>query len=63
MEELSSSVGLSTGITPSLSTASKYILVILMFIGRIGISALGLTIASRVSPEKIERPEESITIG
>ena len=56
-------VGLSTGITFGLSAASKAILILLMFIGRIGISALGLTIASRVSPEKIVRPEESITIG
>ena len=56
-------VGLSTGITPELSVASKYILIICMFIGRVGISSLSLIIASRVLPEKIERPEESISIG
>jgi len=56
-------VGLSTGITPELTTASKAILIACMFIGRIGISALSLAIASRVHPEKIERPEESISIG
>jgi trk system potassium uptake protein len=56
-------VGLSTGITPGLTVASKYILIICMFIGRVGISSLSLIIASRVLPEKIERPEESISIG
>jgi len=56
-------VGLSTGITPELTTASKYILIACMFIGRVGISSLSLIIASRVLPEKIKRPEESISIG
>ncbi|MDD3520728.1 MAG: TrkH family potassium uptake protein [Actinomycetota bacterium] len=56
-------VGLSTGITPLLATPSKAILILLMFIGRVGLSLLSLAIASRVSPEKIERPEESISIG
>jgi len=56
-------VGLSTGITPGLTVASKYILIFCMFIGRVGISSLSLIIASRVLPEKIERPEESISIG
>ena len=56
-------VGLSTGITPGLSVASKYILIMCMFVGRVGISSLSLIIASRVLPEKIERPEETISIG
>ena len=56
-------VGLSTGITRFLTTASKAILIMLMFIGRVGISILSLIIASRVLPEKIERPEEPIVIG
>jgi trk system potassium uptake protein TrkH len=56
-------VGLSTGITPGLAVASKYILILCMFIGRVGISSLSLIIASRIMPEKIERPEESISIG
>jgi trk system potassium uptake protein TrkH len=56
-------VGLSTGITPTLEDASKIILVLIMLIGRIGISVLSLAISSRISPEKIERPEEPISIG
>lgn len=56
-------VGLSTGITPELSAASKYILIICMFMGRVGISSLSLIISSRILPEKIERPEETISIG
>jgi trk system potassium uptake protein TrkH len=56
-------VGLSTGITKGLTVASKYILIGCMFIGRVGISSLSLIIASRILPEKIERPEETISIG
>jgi len=56
-------VGLTTGITQGLTVASKYILIICMFIGRVGISSLSLIIASRVLPVRIERPEESISIG
>ncbi|MCL4384764.1 MAG: Trk family potassium uptake protein [Cyanobacteria bacterium] len=56
-------VGLSTGITQELTVASKFILIACMFIGRVGISSLSLIIASRILPEKIERPEETISIG
>ena len=56
-------VGLSTGITPELSVASKIILILTMFIGRIGISTLSLAIAIRGIVNKIGYPEETITIG
>ncbi|MGM0365237.1 MAG: TrkH family potassium uptake protein [Actinomycetota bacterium] len=56
-------VGLSTGITFDLSTPSKIILILCMFIGRIGISTLSLAIAIRGTQNKILYPEESITIG
>ncbi len=56
-------VGLSTGITFGLSTPSKIILILCMFIGRIGISTLSLAIAIRGTQNKILYPEESITIG
>ena len=55
-------VGLSTGITPALSIASKIILIVTMFIGRIGISTLSLAIAIRSVVDKMTYPEESITI-
>jgi len=56
-------VGLSTGITPSLSTAGKLCLVVLMFVGRVG--PLGLISASLrggARPE-IRYPQENIHIG
>ncbi|MFA5015748.1 MAG: TrkH family potassium uptake protein [Actinomycetota bacterium] len=56
-------VGLSTGITPQLSLASKIILILTMFIGRIGIITLSLAIAIRGIVNKIAYPEETITIG
>ena len=55
-------VGLSTGITASLSTAAKFLLIITMFIGRIG----SLTVATlwvTARNDGITRPEESIPIG
>jgi len=56
-------VGLTTGITFSLSTPSKIILILCMFIGRIGISTLSLAIAIRGTRDRIVYPEEGITIG
>src|SRR3972149_2916271 len=56
-------VGLSTGITPELSVASKIILILTMFIGRIGIITLSLAIAIRSIVNKMTYPEETITIG
>jgi trk system potassium uptake protein TrkH len=56
-------VGLSTGITQSLSVGSKIILILTMFIGRIGISTLSVAIAIRGTINKMAYPEESITIG
>ena len=55
-------VGLSTGITPALSTPSKIILILTMYIGRIGISTLSVAIAIRGIVNKMTHPEETITI-
>ena len=55
-------VGLSTGITPSLTNASKILIIITMYIGRLG----PLTIATMFAKEKksgVSRPEESFPIG
>ena len=56
-------VGLSTGITHSLTTASKVILILCMYIGRVGISVLSIAVAFRSIDERIDRPEEPINIG
>ncbi len=56
-------VGLSTGITSQLSVYGKVILILGMFIGRIGIITLSVAIAIRSTANKMAYPEESITIG
>jgi trk system potassium uptake protein TrkH len=56
-------VGLSTGITPALTAQSKIILILCMFIGRIGISTLSVAIAIRGTVNKIIYPEDTMTIG
>ena len=56
-------VGLSTGITLGLTMPSKVILILCMYIGRIGISTLALALAMRSSLDRIIRSEESLTIG
>lgn len=55
-------VGLTTGITPSLSTASKIVLIILMFTGRIGPLTIAVTIAEK-ERQLIKYPEENISVG
>lgn len=56
-------VGLSTGITPSLSTLGKIIIILTMFIGRIGPLGLALSLVQRREVEMIKYPEEKIMVG
>jgi trk system potassium uptake protein TrkH len=58
-----STVGLSTGITPDLSTAGRIIIVIAMFIGRLGPLALMALLVHRKQPTTLEYPYESIRLG
>ncbi len=56
-------VGLSTGMTFGLTTPSKVILILCMYIGRIGISTLALALAMRTSVDRAIHPEGNVTIG
>jgi len=56
-------VGLSTGITPTLSAAGKLIIILTMFAGRIGPLTLALAIALQTSKVSYTYPEEKIMIG
>lgn len=56
-------VGLSTGITPSLSIAGKIIIIITMFTGRIGPLGLVLSLIQKREPEIIKYPEEKVMVG
>ena len=56
-------VGLSTGITPSLCAVSKIILICLMFVGRVGGLTLTYAMVSIGSKETSRYPAEKLTVG
>lgn len=56
-------VGLTTGITPSLTFAGKLWLIITMFAGRVGPVTLALALAMRSKHVKIHLPEGKVMIG
>ena len=56
-------VGLTLGITPTLSTLSKIVLIILMFLGRVGGLTLIFAAMSGVSINVSRLPKEKITVG
>ena len=56
-------VGLSTGITPDLPAAGQAILVVLMFLGRVGPLTLAAGLALRERPTHRQLPEERMIIG
>ncbi|MBQ4557796.1 MAG: Trk family potassium uptake protein [Clostridia bacterium] len=59
-----STVGLTMGITPHLAIGSKLILTILMFVGRIGLATIALTITSKQAKNtNIEYPNTDIIVG
>jgi Trk-type K+ transport system membrane component len=55
--------GLSTGITTDLPGKAKYVLVVLMFIGRTGTMTLAAALALRNRRRVIRLPEERPIIG
>ncbi len=55
-------VGLSTGITPSLSTVGRLTISLLMFVGRLGPMVIGLAV-SRERVDRFHYAEENIMIG
>lgn len=56
-------VGLTLGITPSLGTTSRIILMLLMFFGRVGGLTLIFATASGKRPYAAMLPKEKITVG
>lgn len=55
-------VGLSTGITAALSTASKMLIAILMLVGRLGVVTVGMIFQSRTN-DNIKYPAANIMLG
>jgi len=56
-------VGLSTGITPILSSFGKFILIVTMFAGRIGSLTLALAVAIKEDKFFYRYPEEKVMVG
>ena len=57
-------VGLSTGITPALSTVSKLILMLYMFFGRVGIMTISFAFMTKTPPDNtITHPETRVLVG
>lgn len=55
--------GLSMGITPELSTAGKIVIMLLMFIGRIGLSSFLFMIGGKGDQVPYHYPKEHIIVG
>jgi len=64
-EEVSAfaTVGLSRGITADLTSWGKFIIVVSMFLGRVGILTFMVAFASRVDTHKYQYPEENIMVS
>lgn len=56
-------VGLSTGITSSLTSFSKIVLIFTMFIGRVGGLSLALSLWRKYDAHNVQWPEEHVLIG
>lgn len=55
--------GLSMGLTPDLTALGEIIIIILMFMGRVGIVTCLFLLRGKGSKEKIHYPKERVTIG
>ena len=56
-------VGLSLDFTPNLSIASKIILIVLMYAGRVGILTLALALGEKHSTAEVRKPVDTLPIG
>lgn len=56
-------VGLSRGVTTTLGTASSLIVILFMYVGRIGILAFSIAFVTRRAESKLKYPDVDIMIG
>jgi trk system potassium uptake protein TrkH len=56
-------VGFSTGITPLLTNWGKLIIIILMFVGRVGPLMLSVYLARPANPLRVRYPREELALG
>lgn len=58
-----STTGLSTGLTPKLSTPGKLLVLLTMYVGRIGPLTVALAISGRAEAPPVQLPSERVLIG
>ena len=58
-----STVGTTMGITPNLQLASRMIIILLMFVGRVGTITLTVAFANREKVNDIEYPDSKLMVG
>jgi trk system potassium uptake protein TrkH len=56
-------VGLSTGLTSELSSSGHVILIVTMFVGRLGPITIGIALAQQTRRDAYRYPQERVTIG
>ncbi|CAN5775323.1 hypothetical protein BH23CHL2_BH23CHL2_16540 [soil metagenome] len=56
-------VGLSTGITPELSTPGRCVIILTMFVGRLGPLTVAYALAQRQQPAHYRFPAMRVHIG
>ncbi|GAA4906179.1 potassium uptake TrkH family protein [Stackebrandtia albiflava] len=56
-------VGLSTGITPELSAVAQVVLMVAMFLGRVGTVVVATALVLRARRTRYRFPEESLSVG
>ena len=56
-------VGMTTGITRELTTVSRYIIIFLMYLGRVGSISFAAALIRKKAPPSISAPTEEIIIG
>ena len=56
-------VGLSMGITSELSTPGRLIIIVLMFVGRLGPLTIALALVERRPEKRIEYPADAVVVG
>lgn len=56
-------VGLSMGVTPDLNLFGRWLIIVLMFVGRVGPLILAMALGEQKPPQRYRYPEGSITVG
>jgi trk system potassium uptake protein TrkH len=56
-------VGLSLGLTPSLTAVGKLIIILTMFAGRVGMAALAVSLPRRLPQRAVDVPEAEVLVG